>query len=466
MRSIARLLAAFTLFVPSLAHAYVLISTVAPVTAGFVYPSAITFTPSTVTIPIGPQGTVIATASVTNSDGSPFAGTLSVTGDPLLTVQGMNIVLARASTAADQNQPHAISVVATEPTSAPPSAAIALNPSAGTIPCDVGPPVNAIPPEAQAAGFTTCAMNLDFSQPIYQNLTDWANPDLWSNPGPNPNLLFYSDSLGIQFFNPQSISQVYDPAAGQNVELFHWDPINNGNLGCAWQAGGQPCQADQVGVATWNASANNFSGAFTWSVGNYYMEDEVRMQHIDNVGSNTSGPIDVYMYSQSDPYHEADAPEFQGNQFNDLEGASSGVVGIYFHNNNPCDAYASTNWDNTPCQFQGVPGYTNLAYYKYGVMRTSDGKTDTRFCGFLNDLMQGQSCGPGFGDKNVIDMNFTDRSALLISAGANGGLTPKPIDFLVKRVTIWSCADYKTSMCNGTSLATATNNGQTETYYH
>jgi len=65
-------------------------------------PTAITLSPASVTIPDNaPAGTLVATASVTMSDGSQFKGTLTTSNTNLFAISGMNIVTARALTSAD-----------------------------------------------------------------------------------------------------------------------------------------------------------------------------------------------------------------------------------------------------------------------------------------------------------------------------------------------------------------------------
>jgi hypothetical protein len=80
-------------------------------------PMAIAFEPPTAKIPDNsPAGFVIAKAVITTA-GGPFAGTLAIAGDPIFAVNGMNIVLARALTPADDGT-HNATVTAATPTHA------------------------------------------------------------------------------------------------------------------------------------------------------------------------------------------------------------------------------------------------------------------------------------------------------------------------------------------------------------
>jgi hypothetical protein len=65
-------------------------------------PTAITFSPTNPQIvDNSPAGTLIATAIVTMSDGSQFAGTLTTSNTSFFAISGLNIVTARAATSAD-----------------------------------------------------------------------------------------------------------------------------------------------------------------------------------------------------------------------------------------------------------------------------------------------------------------------------------------------------------------------------
>jgi hypothetical protein len=70
--------------------------------SGLPTPTAITLSPSSATIADNaPAGTLIATAKVTMSDGSQFAGTLTTSDTNFFAISGLNIVTARAYTSAD-----------------------------------------------------------------------------------------------------------------------------------------------------------------------------------------------------------------------------------------------------------------------------------------------------------------------------------------------------------------------------
>jgi hypothetical protein len=86
---------------------------VVPLSTGV--PTAIILSPTNVSIPDNSlAGTVIATASVTMSDGSQFTGTLTSSDTSgIFAISGMSVVTGRALTAADDG-PHATAITATQ----------------------------------------------------------------------------------------------------------------------------------------------------------------------------------------------------------------------------------------------------------------------------------------------------------------------------------------------------------------
>jgi len=74
-------------------------------------PIAVTFDHPAAIPDNAPAGTLVANVIVATSDGSPFTGHLTIAGDPIFAVAGMQIVLARALTQADDG-PHNATVTA------------------------------------------------------------------------------------------------------------------------------------------------------------------------------------------------------------------------------------------------------------------------------------------------------------------------------------------------------------------
>jgi len=78
------------------------VGTTAPVEGVLPTPTAITLSPASATMADNaPAGTLIATATVTMSDGSQFKGTLTTSDTNFFAISGHNIITARGFTSAD-----------------------------------------------------------------------------------------------------------------------------------------------------------------------------------------------------------------------------------------------------------------------------------------------------------------------------------------------------------------------------
>ncbi len=99
-----------------------------------------------------------------------------------------------------------------------------------TVANNTGP---AVPAPANQAGFTTLAANYDFSSSFYATQSNWLTASV-TNTDNTPRSWFQ----GTNFYgsNPpaDSIAQVFDPVAGQNVMLIKWLPSYFGCCANGW----------------------------------------------------------------------------------------------------------------------------------------------------------------------------------------------------------------------------------------
>lgn len=329
--------------------------------------------------------------------------------------------------------------------------------------CDIGPPA-AIPAEAQAAGFMHCVANFDFSQPTYAvpawDLEAPASQHWYDCQGENPNVLWHQGSAGVNMYNPCTIHQKADPVTGQLVMNFQWLPVYDNKWGSQFGNG----QFNQIGGQTFNNFAD--PKAPTLTVGNYYVETSNRIESpCGDCPANAGGPVDVYMWgywgSPDGGGLEIDSPELQTN---------ARGVGVVAAGNCGWSAGGKPCWSNWGANQKNLPsGYNALNFNTYGALLTSDGATNKYVCMYINDILQ-NDMGCLTAKKNPagdLDNYFTNRSWILVSAGSNNGAATQPINFNVAFIRVWSCAAYRTSMCNGTTLSTSTlPTGQTLAYYY
>jgi hypothetical protein len=117
-------------------------------------------------------------------------------------------------------------------------------------------------------------------------------------------------------------------------------------------------------------------------------------------------------------------------------------------------------WGCNPCASLNQPIVTHVdytQYHKFGVLVTSDEKTNFAKCLFVDDVLQGcQTISP----SNAVAYR-TDRSKFLnyvvVWVGNNGGdagpdFEPiNPVDVYIKSMTIWECPSYATTNCPAAS---------------
>jgi hypothetical protein len=293
---------------------------------------------------------------------------------------------------------------------------------------NIQPPPSA-PSEAIAAGFTTLAKSWDFSQPTYATLSNWY--DCSGTDFSNPSQLFHQGNPGVTLINPCNVNQVND--GGVLVMDYQW-LTSYGNV----SFGGQ---FNQVGGQTSNG--NNTSIDFP----NMYVETVARVTRTFGTPQNSGGPNDVWTWSDpSNCQIELDVFELYEDSGGFSDAGALNYCGTYIVN------WQSYNPNNLP------PGYAVTDYHKYGALWTSDGATESYICLFVDDRLQG--CGAvGVGSNTV---QYTLRNRIIISAGSNAGTAAANIDMNVKYVNVYSCANWASQMCNGSTLF----NSGGLTYWH
>jgi hypothetical protein len=192
-------------------------------------------------------------------------------------------------------------------------------------------------------------------------------------------------------------------------------------------------------------------GGDTWNIGNYYIETIGRLEGpaCDSCPQNSGGPNDVYISTDA----EVDVYEIQ---LDSIHGQYPRGWGTGHATNGGWASYFPHN--------TAVPStYSPLDYHKYSALHTSDGKTDSRVCMYLDDTLVGTP-----GCSTYVPGNFNSRGNVLVSAGSNSGNATSDITMDVQYIRVWSCDAYKTDMCNGSALVRRPGpaSGQTLTYYH
>jgi hypothetical protein len=305
------------------------------------------------------------------------------------------------------------------PSPSPPS------PSGG-IACAIGPNyTGSVPTAAQAAGFTTCAANYDFTSPAYSNIATWLDCKGASTP-----------QWAFAYGNCAHINMITD--GGTQVLDLQWQPSDYGTFTSTGIQTGDPNNSSDLSQAiltlptgkyievvsrTPAATENNAcnSGCFygaTWSWGGNGNPNFIEWDFIE------------YYYN---------GVNSDGAQLHPTDGASGYIDAIG--------------------EYHNVSGYDPTQYNTFGIRTVTDTNGDLIMCTYLNgSLINGGGtypCGSGTYSPIPVGRNF-----LVMDMGPQGS-NPNYLttgDYYVQRVTVWECAGWATGECYNSS-SQVTNGG-------
>lgn len=293
----------------------------------------------------------------------------------------------------------------------------------------VGGAAQTPPPGAQAAGYTTLALNIDFTGATAssyngttfdaQTLSDWldcagaSNPIFWEEtfvstipPCSAYNIINDSDTAvldlkyslsywptslttTIQTANPNDASQVHDFPQGSYYEIEFRQSTNTVDNSCATGQGNNPLCL--------------FASMFTWVADNANPMEWDIVETYSN-GAATNGAIDHY----------------------------------------------DDNWVNMgPNYYDGNGDLTN--YHTYAMRMTTNGNNQWAGCTYLDNTFLG--CGTGnFSGNQQNDRNFLIPG---IGAWSSNNNVLAQMDMYIRHIRVWSCAGWATGQCTGTLLTGA-----------
>ena len=301
------------------------------------------------------------------------------------------------------------------------------------------------PTGAQAAGFTTLALNSDFTQQLPSN---WLGGCAVAGSGAPTNLndnstghSWWMNLWWMYGYQPCTVAQRIDPAFGGLVLDMPWvvDSANfNQGRGVA------------VETASWTYDPNAtpvVGQAVTFPL-NAYFEIVARQTPIL--------PASFFAFNTW-------TPDAIANQ--NLAGVEIDIIEL--DTGNLGDSEAGAHNFNTalphPGQFlwvgKGSPGlptdFDPNQYHKFGMLTTSDGTT-LELCSYIDNVFQkciSMSGGLTAQEENqrqfLILQSFCDSWNYNNSCNGNDGITQH---LYVKSVRVWSCATWQSTQCNGTGL--------------
>jgi hypothetical protein len=301
----------------------------------------------------------------------------------------------------------------------------------------------AIPPGAQAAGFTMLALDSDFTQQLPSN---WLGGCPVAGNGA-PVTPFNTDDTGHTWWMNIWWANTYQPCNTVQVQ----DPTYGGLvLDMPWIV--------DSGAASKGTVIQSQSQDGTTSIDfppNAYLEYTVR---VTPPGDGTHGPYTVlYTWSTN-----AGAPftEAAGYEADVSETSASFLIGYSAGIHNWGGGFAAFTW----CQFNCGAPKPDLShfdwgqYHTWGARLTSDGRSDAVMCSYINNVFIGcQDMHPvaNFGPDRYghYGDNFSQRLFLVLQHACepwNKACLPNGTQqhMYVKSVRVWSCPTWQTKMCN------------------
>jgi hypothetical protein len=314
--------------------------------------------------------------------------------------------------------------------------------SVQVVPAGAGPTA---PAAAQVAGFTTLALNSDFTKQLPAN---WLGGCAVAGSG-TPVGNFNSDDTGHTWwlnlwwsynYQPCDTAQRADPTFGGLVLDMPWTVDNT-----------HTAQGTVIQTASWDfvSPASGQSGrgtAVSFPINSYY-EFTARMTPLTN-----GTYLALYTW----------APE--GIAAQSLSGIEWDVIESDFGNQNNFDS-AVHNWGNGGSGAflwlghgpPGLPGgFDGSIYHTYAMRITSDG-TDVSGCSYIDGQFITCHSLPG----GLSATEASQREFLILQNACDwwnyGGqcTSGQQQHLYVKSVRVWSCANWQTTQCNGKVLAGA-----------
>lgn len=387
------------------------------------------------------SGTNVGPIAVTMSDSSTFDGTLATsTGAPgtYFSISSSNLQTNSSTPTCTSSTPYTFNIVATPGSGETganftKSVTVTCNPTGGSgVACTFGPNAPSVPSAAQAAGFTTCVANYDFTNTA--SFTNNGHTYQWSNMGTWLDCDGASNPLWTFAYGNCSHVNIISDGGTQTLDV-QWQPSDYGTYtSTAIQTGGP-------------GNDSNISNAILSVPTGKYVEVVSRITQSTQSSACNSGCTYAGIWSwggNGNPnFIEWDFIEYyyngvnsDGAQLHPTDGASASVDAIGEPHN--------------------VSGYNPTQYNTFGIRTASDTSGDLAMCTYLNGtLINGggaHPCGTGSYSPVPVGRNF-----LVMTVGPQGS-APNFLanaDVYVQRETVWSCSGWATGECYNSSTQVA-----------
>jgi len=287
------------------------------------------------------------------------------------------------------------------------------------------------PGPAAALGFTTLALNSDFTQ---QMPTNWLGgcPNGANGQVPDTNDVtghtWWINRYWNSTYQPCNIAQVQDPAGGGLVLDIPWTvDANFGSLG------------NNIETASWNYNVSTGTGSAVHFPNNIYMEIVFKAAPITNSNYNAYWTWDTRgMASGSTAYFEWDDIEADGSNHTAYDSA------VHDWSNGNTGDFIWTGGNGTHGLGINFP-FDDAAYHTWGMQIASDG-TKIIGCTYLDGtFLRCLSFYITLSAAEQTARNFLFITNAAINPYSNNGQRQ---DVYVRTARVWSCASWQTTECN------------------
>ena len=311
-------------------------------------------------------------------------------------------------------------------------AASPISPPSNGIACDIGPNyMGSIPAAAQAAGFTHCAANYDFTNSAYSNTATWldcagASFPQWTFYGDNPSVpcsrVFMTSDGGVQVLDIQ------------------YNPSTDGGTGST-------NGTNSIQTSGSNNNSDISQALFTVPTGKY-VEFVVRT---DANLQNNNGCSDGCEMNDFWTWGGNGNPNFIEWDFLEEYSNTNGNGGIWHP------------WGGGNAGISGLAepgqqgGYDPTQYHTYGFRIANDTSGDVAVCNYLDGTQLSNGTPPcATGNYAPVPLG---REFLVLSSGPNSASNYAVTgNYYVKSVRVWECPGGASGECYSSS-AQVTNNG-------
>jgi hypothetical protein len=318
---------------------------------------------------------------------------------------------------------------------------VQIVPAGSNIACDAGPTyTGSVPAPAGGAGFTTCALNADFSNSYYSKTATWINECGATTPW-----RFYLQGQFGGSVPCNRLTIATDPTFGGTVAHFQYLQNDKATIG------------QNIFQLAWPGAWLTTTGFPPYLPNEMYYEISFRLSPA-TLTAGTAWPIDIWQETTRSPCGPGGGPcppswvEIDFMEYDDLGQPGSGFKwggGII-------------DWPyGNPAYGPVTVGATDLSvYHTLRVLITSDESSAISKCTWIDATPYGciqvhPQNVPGADAQTTAEEYHQWNNAITFFLGQGGASSiSSNLDAYIQSIRLWECSGYKTTRCPGQIITT------------